>query len=64
MVGIWPQSGQIRVLAVDLAALRATAAATISAVATWVDGQLEAQRTSSGADSPTQRLGRRGRRLT
>ncbi len=52
VVGIWPQSGQIRVLAVDLAALRATAAATISAVATWVDGQLEAQRTSSGADSP------------
>jgi len=47
VVGVWPQSGQVRVLAVDVAALRAAAAATISGVATWVDGQLEAQRAAS-----------------
>jgi len=44
VVGVWPQSGQVRVLPVDLPMLRAAATALVSAVATWVDGRIEAQR--------------------
>jgi hypothetical protein len=49
VVGVWPQSGQVRVLPVDLATLRATATALVAAVATWVDGRIEARRTVVGA---------------
>jgi hypothetical protein len=51
VVGVWPQSGQVRVLPVDLATLRATATAVVAAVATWVDGRIEARRLA-GADAP------------
>jgi hypothetical protein len=44
VVGVWPQSGQVRVLPVDLVALRATATAVVAAVATWVDSRIEAER--------------------
>lgn len=51
VVGVWPQSGQVRVLPVDGAALRATAGAVVSAVGTWVDGRIEAERdVAVGAD--------------
>jgi hypothetical protein len=49
VVGVWPQSGQVRVLPVDLAMLRATAAAVVAAVATWVDSQIEVRRSVPGA---------------
>jgi hypothetical protein len=50
VVGVWPQSGQIRVLPVDLSVLRATATATVAAVATWVDGRIEAHRSAVVGD--------------
>lgn len=43
VVGVWPQSGQVRVLPVDVATLRATATALVAAVATWVDGRIESR---------------------
>lgn len=42
VVGLWPASGQVRILPVDGPALTATAAAVVGAVATWVDARLEA----------------------
>ena len=42
VVGTWPQSGQVRVLAVDADALRAAAVAVVSAAGTYVDARLEA----------------------
>jgi hypothetical protein len=42
VVGTWPQSGQVRVLNVDGDALRAGAAAVVSAAGTYVDARLEA----------------------
>jgi|HubBroStandDraft_1064217.scaffolds.fasta_scaffold99812_2 hypothetical protein len=42
VVGLWPASGQVRILPVDAAALTATATAVVAAVATWVDARLEA----------------------
>ncbi|HUI02073.1 MAG TPA: hypothetical protein VLZ77_00910 [Acidimicrobiales bacterium] len=48
VVGVWPQSGQVRVLPVDITTLRATGAAVASAVGTWVDGRLEAQPVLAG----------------
>jgi hypothetical protein len=50
VVGVWPQSGQIRVLPVDLSMLRATATAVVAAVATWVDGRIEAERSGAVVD--------------
>ncbi len=47
VVGVWPQSGQVRVLPVDVAMLRATATAVVAAVATWVDGRIEAGRSAA-----------------
>jgi hypothetical protein len=47
VVGVWPQSGQVRVLPVDLVALRATATAVVAAVATWVDSRIEAERSAA-----------------
>ncbi|HVA03839.1 MAG TPA: hypothetical protein VMU64_08815 [Acidimicrobiales bacterium] len=44
VVGVWPQSGQVRVLPVDVGALRSTATAVVAGVATWVDSRIEAQR--------------------
>ena len=44
VVGVWPQSGQVRVLPLDLVALRATITAVVAAVATWVDSRIEAER--------------------
>jgi len=44
VVGVWPQSGQVRVLPVDFAALRATATAVVAGVGTWVDSRIEAER--------------------
>jgi hypothetical protein len=41
VVGLWPASGQVRILPVDAAALADTATAVVSAVATWVDARLE-----------------------
>jgi hypothetical protein len=46
VVGVWPQSGQVRVLPVDVATLRATATALVAAVATWVDGRIEVRRSA------------------
>jgi hypothetical protein len=43
VVGLWPASGQVRILPVDARALGQTATAVSSAVATWVDARLEAQ---------------------
>jgi hypothetical protein len=42
VVGLWPDSGQVRVLPIDVHALRATSTAVVSAAATWVDGRIEA----------------------
>jgi hypothetical protein len=42
VVGIWPESGQVRVLPVDAGVLRASADAVVGAVATWVDTRLDA----------------------
>jgi hypothetical protein len=41
VVGLWPASGQVRILPVDGAALTATATAVVGAVATWVDARIE-----------------------
>lgn len=41
VVGIWPASGQVRVVPVDVAALERCADEVVSAVGTWVDGLLE-----------------------
>lgn len=41
VLGIWPASGQVRVVPVDTAALRACARDVVSAAATWVDGLIE-----------------------
>jgi hypothetical protein len=43
VVGMWPASGQVRILPVDSEALRDTATTVVCAVATWVDARLEAQ---------------------
>ena len=51
VVGVWPQSGQIRVLPVDLSTLRATATTVVAAVATWVDGRIEAERSARGNEA-------------
>jgi hypothetical protein len=48
VVGVWPQSGQVRVLPVDLTMLRASATAVIAAVATWVDSRIEVHRAGAG----------------
>jgi hypothetical protein len=49
VVGVWPQSGQVRVLPVDLTALRASAAAVVVGVATWVDSRIELSRGTRGS---------------
>lgn len=49
VVGLWPRSGQVRVLPVDLTTLRATATAVAAAAATWVDGRIEAHGEAAGA---------------
>ncbi|HEY5250606.1 MAG TPA: hypothetical protein VIJ09_03045 [Acidimicrobiales bacterium] len=41
VVGLWPASGQVRILPVDIEALAETATAVMAAVATWVDARLE-----------------------
>lgn len=41
VVGLWPASGQVRILPVDGAALHDTATGVICAVSTWVDARLE-----------------------
>jgi hypothetical protein len=41
VVGLWPASGQVRILAVDEADLADVATAVVGAVATWVDARLE-----------------------
>ena len=41
VVGLWPASGQVRILPVDAQALAETAVAVTGAVATWVDARLE-----------------------
>jgi hypothetical protein len=41
VVGLWPASGQVRILPVDNGALVDAAAAVIRAVSTWVDARLE-----------------------
>ncbi|MGA2520926.1 MAG: hypothetical protein ABSG81_08945 [Acidimicrobiales bacterium] len=51
VVGIWPDSGQVRVLPVSLPMLRAGAVEVVSAVATWVDGRIEARRPTEVRDS-------------
>jgi hypothetical protein len=43
VLGLWPASGQVRILPVDAAAMTATATAVVAAVATWVDARLEAR---------------------
>jgi hypothetical protein len=43
VVGLWPASGQVRILPVDGDTLAETATAVIAAVATWVDARLEAR---------------------
>jgi len=45
VIGLWPASGQVRILPVDGPALSTTAAAVVGAVATWVDARLEAHGT-------------------
>ncbi|HEY7948995.1 MAG TPA: hypothetical protein VID75_15035 [Acidimicrobiales bacterium] len=45
VVGLWPASGQVRILPVDGAVLSETAASVVGAVATWVDARLEAHGT-------------------
>jgi hypothetical protein len=42
VVGAWPCSGQVRVVSVDGALLKAAAGAVVAAVGTWVDARLEA----------------------
>jgi hypothetical protein len=44
VVGVWPQSGQVRILPLDVAALRASATAVVAGVATWVDSRIEKER--------------------
>ncbi len=41
VVGMWPASGQVRILPVDIDALAETATTVTAAVATWVDARLE-----------------------
>jgi hypothetical protein len=41
VVGLWPASGQVRILDVDRGPLQETATAVMGAVATWVDARLE-----------------------
>jgi hypothetical protein len=48
VVGLWPASGQVRILPVDGPALADTATAVVCAVATWVDARLEATGAASG----------------
>jgi hypothetical protein len=45
VVGLWPASGQVRILPVDGAALTETASAVVGAVATWVDARIEVRGT-------------------
>ena len=42
VVGVWPQSGQVRVMAVDAGVLRSAADIVVAAAATWVDTRLDA----------------------
>ncbi len=49
VVGVWPQSGQVRVLPMDHTALRASAAAVVAGVATWVDSRIERSRGTRGS---------------
>jgi hypothetical protein len=42
VVGVWPQSGQVRVMAVDAGVLRGAADIVVAAAATWVDARLDA----------------------
>jgi len=48
VVGLWPSSGQVRILAVDTGALVDTATAVVCAVATLVDARIEAHATRVG----------------
>jgi hypothetical protein len=41
VVGLWPASGQVRILAVDEVDLADVATAVVGAVATWVDARIE-----------------------
>jgi hypothetical protein len=41
VVGLWPASGQVRILPVDDGVLLDTATAVIRAVSTWVDARRE-----------------------
>jgi len=41
VVGLWPASGQVRILPVDTTALTDTVTAVVGAVATWVDARIE-----------------------
>lgn len=41
VVGLWPASGQVRILPVDGAVLAESATAVVGATATWVDARLE-----------------------
>jgi len=42
VVGLWPDSGQVRVLELDPGTLERTAAAVVAAAASWVDARIEA----------------------
>ena len=42
VVGVWPQSGQVRVIPVDAGVLRSAADVVVAAAATWVDARLDA----------------------
>lgn len=48
VVGLWPASGQVRILPVDLGILAETASAVVCAVSMWVDARIEAH-----ASNPT-----------
>ena len=49
VIGVWPRSGQVRVLPVDLSTLRATASAVVVAAATWVDARIESRGAAASA---------------
>jgi hypothetical protein len=47
VVGLWPASGQVRILAVDEFDLADVATAVVGAVATWVDARIELRATAA-----------------
>jgi hypothetical protein len=51
VVGLWPASGQVRILPVDIDSLAETATTVTAAVATWVDARLEARGAGVGPPS-------------